>query len=259
MTHNSCHEVTSVEFRDWMEVNVEVKRKKRKRGGCTSPLRVEARCMRPSSAERRVAGWICIHGVGPWENVSLGCIVSHIRSHLENHLPTSPCSSSLSPPLALPVHSRTNTQKNYPQNSFIPRLSNCLNAEQLYTQMHTHSRSTHIFFWRMCFFNHWPSGFYYIQDAFVKYIRWNSTFVHFHCHINESSGRVVWWVLSVTFSWTSCQQTSTTSPLVMLSHPAAPADPELWPLRVYAKTWFFFHLRFKSSFLAFVISKQSSA
>lgn len=150
MTHNSCHEVTSVEFRDWMEVNVEVKRKKRKRGGCTSPLRVEARCMRPSSAERRVAGWICIHGVGPWENVSLGCIVSHIRSHLENHLPKSPCSSSLSPPLALPVHSRTNTQKNYPQNSFIPRLSNCLNAEQLYTQTRTHTLAARTFSFDEC-------------------------------------------------------------------------------------------------------------
>ena len=110
MTHNSCHEVTTVEFCDWMEVDVEVRKKKEKEG-CTSPLRVEARCIRPSSAER-VAGWICIHGLGPWENVSLGCIVSHIRSHLENHSPTSPCSSSLSPPLALPVHSRTNTQKN---------------------------------------------------------------------------------------------------------------------------------------------------
>lgn len=30
MTHNSCREVTSVEFRDWMEVTVEVKRKKKK-------------------------------------------------------------------------------------------------------------------------------------------------------------------------------------------------------------------------------------
>lgn len=42
-------------------------------------------------------GWICIHGLDPWENVSLGCIVSHIRSHLENHLSESRCSSSLSP------------------------------------------------------------------------------------------------------------------------------------------------------------------
>ena len=29
MTHNSCHEVTSVEFCDWMEVNVEVRKKKK--------------------------------------------------------------------------------------------------------------------------------------------------------------------------------------------------------------------------------------
>lgn len=39
-------------------------------------------------------GWICIHEVNPWENVSLGCIVSHIRSHLENHSSTSLSSTS---------------------------------------------------------------------------------------------------------------------------------------------------------------------
>lgn len=138
MTHNSCHEVTSVEFCDWMEVNVEVKKTKREEG-CASPRWVKARCIRPSSSER-VAGWICIHVVGPWENVSLGCIVSHIGSHLENHLPTSPCSSSLSPPLALPVHSAANTHTKTPfhsQNSFILRLSNCPNAQQRYTQTQT--------------------------------------------------------------------------------------------------------------------------
>lgn len=64
----------------------------------------------PSFQHRAGGGWICIHEMGPWENVSLGCIVSHIRSHLDNHLPTSLCSSSLSPPLALSVHSSKNTQ-----------------------------------------------------------------------------------------------------------------------------------------------------
>lgn len=151
MTHKSSHEVTAVEFCDWIEVSVEVKKKRKT--GSTSPLRVEARCIRPSRAER-VVGWICIHGLSPWENVSLGCIVSHIRSHLENHLPTSPCSSSLSPPLALPVRSRTNTQKPHPQTSFIQRLSNCPSAEQLYTQTHTCSAlktHTHTSFWKEVF------------------------------------------------------------------------------------------------------------
>lgn len=125
MTHKSCHEVTTTKCCDWMEVKVEVKKKK---AACTSPLWVEARCVRPSSAER-VVGWICIHGVSPWENVSLGCNVSHIRSHLEKRLPTSLCSPSLSPPLVLPVHSRTNTHKTHSQTSLIPRLSNCSSAE----------------------------------------------------------------------------------------------------------------------------------
>lgn len=157
MTHNSCHEITSDEFCDWMEVNVEVKKKGK---SCTSPLRVEARSIRPSSTER-VAGWICIHGVGPWENVSLGCIVSHIRSHLENHLPTSLCSSSLSPPLALPVHSRTNTQKTHPQTSFIPRLSNCPNYTHTRSGLATH---TH-FLWENLLLNHWPFGCWRISQS----------------------------------------------------------------------------------------------
>lgn len=101
MTHKSFHEVTRAECRDWMKVNIEGKKKKKKEAA----LLHYARCIRPSSTER-VAGWICIHGVDPWENVSLGCTVSHIRSHLENHLPTFLCSSSLYPPLALLVHSR---------------------------------------------------------------------------------------------------------------------------------------------------------
>lgn len=41
-------------------------------------------------AQSRVVGWICIQLVGPWENVSLECIVSRIGPHLENHLPKSP-------------------------------------------------------------------------------------------------------------------------------------------------------------------------
>lgn len=103
MTHKSFHEVTRAECRDWMKVNIEGGEKKKKK---EAALLHYARCIRPSSTER-VAGWICIHGVGPWENVSLGCTVSHIRSHLENHLPTFLCSSSLYPPLALLVHSHT--------------------------------------------------------------------------------------------------------------------------------------------------------
>lgn len=130
MTHNSCHEVTSTVFCDWIEVNVEEKRK-------TLYFSTTGWSKVHLSFQLRAGGggWICIHGVGPWENVSLGCIVSH----LENHLPTSPCSCSLSPPLAHPIHSHTNTHARtqgtlHSQTSFI--LSNCANAQQLYTQTH---------------------------------------------------------------------------------------------------------------------------
>lgn len=113
MTHKSFHEVTRAECRDWMKVNIEGKKKKKKEAA----LLHYARCIRPSSTER-VAGWICIHGVDPWENVSLGCTVSHIRSHLENHLPTFLCSSSLYPPLALLVHSRITPPPKKKKDSF---------------------------------------------------------------------------------------------------------------------------------------------
>lgn len=53
-------------------------------------------------AQSGAVGGICIHVVGPWENVSLECIVSHIGSHLENHLLTSPPPP---PRLLLPVPS----------------------------------------------------------------------------------------------------------------------------------------------------------
>ena len=86
---SSWHEVTSVLFCDWMEINVMIG-KKRERHLSTSPRRAEARCIRPSSSEPGGGGGICIQVVGPWENVSLECIVSHIGSHLENDLPTSP-------------------------------------------------------------------------------------------------------------------------------------------------------------------------
>lgn len=107
---------------------------KKKGKRCTSPLRAQARCICPSSSERVVVGEFVFMG---WvhEKMSLGCIVSH----LENHLPTSPCSCSLSPPLAHPIHSHTNTHARtqgtlHSQTSFI--LSNCPNAQQLYTQTH---------------------------------------------------------------------------------------------------------------------------
>lgn len=71
---------------------------------------------------------ICIHGVGSWENVSLGCTVSHIRTHLENHLPTSLYPSSC------PLHSFVlstrlvyvlRKTKTHSQTPFIPSLTDC--------------------------------------------------------------------------------------------------------------------------------------
>lgn len=87
-------------------------------------------------AQSGAVGGICIHVVGPWENVSLECIVSHIGSHLENHLLTSPphpSSSSLSPPLALHIHvvpkAHARARKRlHSQASFIP------SKGRLYTQ-----------------------------------------------------------------------------------------------------------------------------
>lgn len=50
MSHSARHEVISVGFCDWMEVDV-----KKKEKGCTSSRRVEARCVCPSNSERVAA------------------------------------------------------------------------------------------------------------------------------------------------------------------------------------------------------------
>lgn len=169
MTHKSFHEVTRAECRDWMKVNIEGKKKKKKEAA----LLHYARCIRPSSTER-VAGWICIHGVDPWENVSLGCTVSHIRSHLENHLPTFLCSSSLYPPLALLVHSRITPpkekKKTHSQTSFIPRLCDCLCCTVAFLLQYTLLWSEHsvkVF---------WGSGWFVVKESLTcerrDYIMW---------------------------------------------------------------------------------------
>lgn len=170
MTHKSFHEVTRAECRDWMKVNIEGKKKKKKEAA----LLHYARCIRPSSTER-VAGWICIHGVDPWENVSLGCTVSHIRSHLENHLPTFLCSSSLYPPLALLVHSRITPppkekKKTHSQTSFIPRLCDCLCCAVAFLLQYTLLWSEHsvkVF---------WGSGWFVVKESLTcerkDYIMW---------------------------------------------------------------------------------------
>jgi len=181
MTHNGCHEVTSVEFCDWMEVNVEVKKERRDAVFLHYGLKQGAFVLSTPSGWRRIG----IHGVDPWGNVSLGCIVSHIRSHLEDRLPTSLCSASLSPPLALPVHSSTNTHT-HTHTTLIHRLHSSQrqnNCTHTHTHTHTlalllqHTQLTDLVFYQ------------FVKTIFVIRTLLNCPFVHFH---TTSSTTTAW-------------------------------------------------------------------
>lgn len=161
MTHNGGHEVISVGFCDWMEVTVEVWKKEK-------AVLLHYGLKQGASVLLAPSGWwwgICIHVVGPWENVSLGCIVSHCGSHLENHLPTSPPgSSSLSPPLALRVHSPPHT-RTHTHQIFIHRLHSF--CGWVIVQMHRPFSNNHklallsehiLIFWGNFFFLLWING-----------------------------------------------------------------------------------------------------